>query len=896
MKPLLRVLNVEDSEDDTRLLMRELARSEYEIVHKRVETAEALSAALDQESWDILFCDFTLPRFSGQKALEIVRERDIDLPFIFVSGTIGEDVAVQAMKAGAHDYVLKNNLARLVPAMEREVVEAKVRRQRRQAEEDMRVSEYKYRRLFEILGDAAFLIDTETALIIDTNPQAEALLGRPRAEILGMKEDQLYSPQGGQQQRSASTGTLERRFEANVLRKDWRIVPVQVSVSKLELHGRHVLLALFHDLTDRKQSEQTIQEQANLLELAHDAISVRSLDEKIGYWNKGAEKLYGWTAEEAIGGNFGEMAYEDSTSFEAAKAILMQTGRWSGEVHKLTKDRLEVVVASHWTLMRDSQGRPNSILVIDTDITEKKRMESQFLRIQGLELVGTLADQTSSMHERFNELVAIVESSDDAIIGKTLEGIITSWNESARRLLGYDAVEIIGQPVSSLIPVDRLEEETDILARLRCGERIKHFETVRRHKDGSLIEVSLSISPIRDQSGRIVGAAKIARDIGERKRAEEELKASLKEVIDLKAALDQHAIVAITDQRGKITYVNDKFCAISKYSREELIGKDHRIINSGYHPKELIRELWTTIGQGKVWKGELKNKAKDGTFYWVDTTIVPFLNEENKPRQYVAIRADITERKQIEEQFRQLNADLEQRVVGRTAELEAANKELEAFSYSVSHDLRAPLRAINGFASFVLEDFSSQLPEEGRRYLERVREGGKRMGELIDDLLAFSRLNRQPVNRQTINTVAVVRDILEELKPQQIGREIELCIGNLPPCEGDPTLIKQLWVNLLSNAIKYTRGRKPAILEIGCAREDGENVYFIRDNGAGFDMQYVNKLFGVFQRLHRADEFEGTGVGLAIVQRVVHRHGGRVWAEAAVDRGATFYFSLNEKT
>ena len=262
-----------------------------------------------------------MPEFSGQKALEIVKERDIDLPFIFVSGTLGEDVAVQAMKAGAHDYVMKNNLARLVPAMEREVVEAKVRRQRRQAEENMRISEYKYRRLFESLGDAAFLIDTETARIIDTNPQAEALLGRPRAEILGMREDQLYSPPRTHTHRPASlpAGALEQRFEANVLRKDWSIVPVHVSVSKIELYGRHVLLALFHDLTDRKRSEEKIQEQANLLELAHDAIFVRSLDEKIRYWNKGAEELYGWTAEEAIGGDFGKMAYKDRTSFEAAK-------------------------------------------------------------------------------------------------------------------------------------------------------------------------------------------------------------------------------------------------------------------------------------------------------------------------------------------------------------------------------------------------------------------------------------------------------------------------------------------------------------------------------------------------------------------------------------------------
>jgi PAS domain S-box-containing protein len=498
-------------------------------------------------------------------------------------------------------------------------------------------------------------------------------------------------------------------------------------------------------------------------------------------------------------------------------------------------------------------------------------------------------------------------------------------------------------------------------------------------------------------------------------REEQQLRASLKEIDDLKAALDEHAIVAITDPQGKITYVNDKFCAISKYSREELLGQDHRIINSGHHPKEFIRDLWTTVAHGKVWKGEIKNKAKDGSFYWVDTTIVPFLNEHGKPRQYVAIRADITgrkhmelaavqlaaivnssddaiigkdlngiitswnngaakifgysagemvgdsilklipaerrheeheilkklrrgesvrhfetvrqtrdgrridvsvttspikdrdgkiigaskiardvsENKKAEAEIRRLNAGLERRVAERTAELEAANQELEAFSYSVSHDLRAPLRAVNGFAGIVLEDFGPELPEAGRAYLERIRNSGQRMGVLIDDLLAFSRLNRQSVNRQPVNSAKIVRDALDELKPQQEGRQIEMRIGELPPCHGDPVLLKQVWVNLLSNAIKYSRDRKPAIVEAGCARENGGNAYFVRDNGVGFDMRYANKLFGVFQRLHRADEFEGTGVGLAIVQRIVQRHGGRVWAEGRLNEGAAFHFTID---
>ena len=438
----------------------------------------------------------------------------------------------------------------------------------------------------------------------------------------------------------------------------------------------------------------------------------------------------------------------------------------------------------------------------------------------------------------------------------------------------------------SVYDFNMLDEQT-VDARLQGvkSEDQGHLFAKHRLTNGDIRDVEIYSSPIKIGDRTFIYS--IIHDITEQKKAAEIISKSEERY---RNTLDQMMEgCQIIDFNWNYVYLNRTAEIQNRKSNIELIGKCYMDVWPGIEDTHVFKQIEDVLFNKRVpIHFENEFQFSDGSKRWFDLSVQPI--EEG----VFILSIDITDRKQIESEIQQLNIELEQRVLERTHQLEMANKELEAFSYSVSHDLRAPLRHINGYVDLLTAKFSDHLPEKATYYLSVITDSTREMGILIDDLLRFSRTSRQDLHKINFDMNMLVNEVVDKVKEDEPLRRIVWSLQNLPQVFGDVAMLKQVWTNLISNAVKYTKYKETAEIKISYVVDKNNYVFSIRDNGVGFDMQYANKLFGVFQRLHSKDEFEGTGIGLAHVQRIIHKHNGKVWAEAEPDKGAVFYFSIRK--
>jgi len=481
---------------------------------------------------------------------------------------------------------------------------------------------------------------------------------------------------------------------------------------------------------------------------------------------------------------------------------------------------------------------------------------------------------------------------ENSPVGKSITSIDGSFqtNKTFCDILGYTEEELKTTKWHEITYPEDLPRNKElfksVLDGLTKGARI---ETRFVHKNGSIVWTDLSTFLQRDMHGNPQFFITSINDITERKNAEEALEESRQLFQDITTISPVGIFRTRAD--GYTTFVNPRWSELSGISFEEALGFGwlNAVHPDDRHP---LNSNWNNdVNLHKESIAEYRFLKPDGSIVWVLGDAVPEIKNK-KISGFIGTITDITGRKLAEKEISNMNEVLEQRVLERTKELEAANKEMEAFNYSISHDLRSPLRAIDGFANFLLEDYSAKLDAEGNRLLNVIIKNTSKMGFLIDDLLAFSHLGRQEILKSPIDMRAMAQSVYEEISSDIIPANIEFCLHDISEAYGDPAMVRQIWVNLIGNALKYSSKKPIRKIEIAYSCVDGENIYSVTDNGAGFDMTYYDKLFGVFQRLHTVKDFEGTGIGLAIVKLIVARHKGRVWAEGTVGGGAAFYFTL----
>ena len=711
-------------------------------------------------------------------------------------------------------------------------------------------------RLLAQVNDAVISTD-ENFVLTSWNPAAERIYGWKAEEVIGKRGDQIFHTELPGKPRSEIIQALTEKgeFSAEVIQSRRDGSRIQIEARTVALHDEHGKLTGYvsvnRDITSRKQAEQEKTSLARFPEENPNPVLRATHEGKIIYANAASQPLLqDWHTE------VGKYLPSDWIPLIGE---LIQTG--SGKIIEIQSG------GTTYSMMMVYAPNANDVNIYGRDITERKRAEENLRRFQLLS-------------ENSRDVILFINRTDRRIM---------EANAAAVQAYGYSRNELLTLFIEDLRAESTRDLTIEQMAQADAGGIL--FETMHRRKDGSTfpVEVSSQGATIGDNRTLI----SIIRDITERKQAEADLRLT-DQLLQLTSKMAKVGGWEFNPGTGEGTWTDEVARIHDLDPAQQTNVQIGLSFYSGESRERVEQAVKEAIELARPYDLELEMVTVKGSRKWVRTIGLP-LTEEGKVIKVQGIFQDITERKQAEREIHRLNEELERRVVERTEQLQAANKELEAFSYSVSHDLRAPLRAIDGYTRILVEDYEAILDAEGKRICSVISNEARRMGQLIDDLLAFSRLGRKEMFRSKIDMKALAGSVFDELLKGQDPGRIDFQLAKLPSTRGDLALIQQVWVNLLANAIKFTSKKDRAVIEVGCKQSKDENTYFVRDNGAGFDMEYANKLFGVFQRLHSESEFEGTGVGLAIVQRIIHRHGGRVWAEGEMEKGATFYFALPRK-
>jgi PAS domain S-box-containing protein len=746
----------------------------------------------------------------------------------------------------------------------------------------LKENEQKYRRLFESMTHGVFYQMPDGSLN-DINPAGLRLLGLTADEFSGRtsfdpgwkvldEEGKVLDPRNYPSVIAQRTGreltTVIAVYSPAAHDYIWLSVYAQPEFRDGEAEPFRVYVTL-HDITDRKRALDELK----LLSARNEAIlgSVPDIIMEVD-----DNRIYTWANNAGY-----EFFGDDVIGKEAAHYFIGDQDTYN-TVEPLFSNREEVVYVESWQRrkdgearllawrcksLRDEKGKLRGVLSSASDITSLRQYEK------------TVRESEKKFRDLF----------ENSPLGNSIAGLEGSMyvNRSFCEMLGYSPEELNHKNWREITHPDDIKPNELVLKMLLDGKHDRYrFEKRYFHRKGWLVWAEISIFLQRDEKGEPLYFITTINDITERKKLEIE-KFRLLDIVD--SSLNE--IYIFNPESFKFEYVNRGALRNMGYSMKEMKNFTPLDITVDFDEERMKSSLAPLLtGKRKISILETIHRRKDGTCYPVEVHVQ--LYNKNESRLFFAYIYDITDRKAADEAIRKLNEELEERVVQRTEQLEAANKELEAFSYSVSHDLRAPLRAIHSFTSILKNDFENQLGEEGGRICGIIEDSSVRMGNLIDDLLAFSRVGRSRVNFSTVSMKGIVRKVFEEITGEEDKKRITFRMSNLANATGDSSLIRQAVTNLLSNAVKYSSKNDRPVITVQSESGQDEVIYSVTDNGVGFNMKYVDKLFNVFQRLHSDREFEGNGVGLAIVHRIVTMHGGRVWAESTPGVGSTFYFSL----